>query len=89
MLLSDLRKITRPGPQEYRVTGRMGTLEEPKLEFRVHFMDLMSDDKHSMRLDPKHVPNPAVSNRRSGAFHLSLGVRIVYSRSRRMLLMTL
>jgi hypothetical protein len=40
-------------------------------------MGLTSDDKHSMQLDPKHVPNPAVSDRRSGVFNLSLGVRIV------------
>jgi hypothetical protein len=54
------------------------TLEEPKLEFRVHLMELTSDDQHSMRLDAKHVPRPVVSDRRSGVFNLPLGVRIVY-----------
>ena len=41
-------------------------------------MDLKSDDTHNMQLNPKHVPNPAVSDRRSGVFHLPLGHRIVY-----------
>ena len=41
-------------------------------------MDLTSDDKHNMQLNPKHVPNPVVGDRRSGVFHLPLGHRIVY-----------
>ena len=53
-------------------------MEEPNLEFRVHLMDLTNDDKHNMQLNPKHVPKPVVSDRRSGGFHLPLGHRIVY-----------
>jgi hypothetical protein len=56
----------------------MNTLEEPKLEFRVHLMDLTSDDKHSMQLGHKHVPSPVVSDRRSCVFNLPLGARILY-----------
>jgi hypothetical protein len=41
-------------------------------------MDLTSDDKHNMQLNPKHVPKPVVSDRRSGGFRLPLGHRIVY-----------
>lgn len=41
-------------------------------------MDLTSDDKENMQLNPKHVPNPVVGNRRSGVFHLPLGNRIAY-----------
>ena len=39
-------------------------------------MDLTSDDKQNT--NPKHLPKPAVSDQRSGEFHLPLGLRIVY-----------
>ena len=64
----------------------MDRVEEPKLEFRVHLMDLTSDDKHSMQLDYKHVPGPVVSDRRSGLLNLPIGVRIVYVYNLRKLL---
>ena len=60
------------------MTSRTEVLEEPNLEFRVHFMDLTSDDRHNMQLNSKHIPNPVVSDRRSGVFHLPLGHRIVF-----------
>ena len=66
------------GYKEYKVTGRRTELEEPKLRFRVHHMDLSSDDKERMKLNPKHLPNPSVSDRRSDEFHLPLGSRVVY-----------
>jgi len=60
------------------MTSRFEELEEPNLEFRVHLIDLTSDDRHNMQLNPKHIPNPVVSDRRSGVFHLPLGHSIVY-----------
>ena len=44
-------------------------------------MDLTSDDKESMKRNPKHLPNPIVNDRRSGEFHISLGLRVVYGLS--------
>jgi hypothetical protein len=64
--------------KEYEVTGHRTELEEPKLRFQVHHMDLMSDDKERMKLNPKDLPNPSVSNRRSDKFHLPLGPHVVY-----------
>jgi hypothetical protein len=69
------------GYKEYKVTGRRTELEEPKLRFRVHHVDLTSDDKERMKLNPKHLPNPSVSDRRSDEFHLPLGPRVVYGSS--------
>jgi len=66
------------GLKDYKVTGRIDVLEEPKLEFRVYLLDLAGDDRRNMQLNPKHVPNPVVSDRRSGVFHLPLS-RIVYA----------
>ena len=67
------------GLKGYKVTGRIDVLEEPKLEFRVYLMDLAGNDKANMQSNPKHVLNPGVSDKRSGVFHLPLGVRIVYA----------
>jgi hypothetical protein len=64
--------------KEYRIAGRRVEPVEPKLEFLVRFMNLTSDDKHNMQSNPKHVPNPVVSDRRSVSFHLPLGLHIVY-----------
>ena len=63
--------------QGYNVTGRIDVLEEPHLEFRVHLIDLKTDDSHNMQLDPKHIPVPIVNDRRHGTFRLPLGLRIV------------
>jgi hypothetical protein len=67
--------------KEYKVTGRRTELQEPKLRFRVHHVDLTSDDKERMKLNPKHLPNPFVSDQRSVDFHLPLGLHIVYGLS--------
>ena len=48
---------------------------------QLHFMDLTSDDKEIMRLNPKHLPNLILSDRRSSEFYLSLGLRVVYGSS--------
>lgn len=69
------------GYKEYKVTGHRTELEEPKLRFRVHHMDLTSDDKEGMKLNSKHLPNPMVRDQRSDEFHLPLGLRVVYGSS--------
>jgi hypothetical protein len=66
------------GYKVYKVTGRRAELERPKLRFQVHHMDLTSDDRERMKLDPKHLPNPIFSDIRSNEFHLPLGLRVVY-----------
>jgi hypothetical protein len=73
--------MVRAGYKEYEVTGRRTELEEPKLRFQVHHIDLTSDDKERMKLNPKHLPIPIVNDRRSDQFHLLLGLRIVYGSS--------
>ncbi|KAI0290685.1 hypothetical protein BC826DRAFT_1176746, partial [Russula brevipes] len=66
------------GSPEYGVTGYKKALEEPKLAFRLHLMDITRDDRHNMKLNPRHLPNPVVSNPRSGLFHLPLGLKIIF-----------
>ncbi|KAI9460706.1 hypothetical protein F5148DRAFT_1276740 [Russula earlei] len=84
--IDNVEKWGRGYPPDYRVTGRRVEPVEPKLEFLIHLMDLTSDDKHNMQSNPKHVPNPVVSDRRSVPFHLPLGLHIVLLANRRLLI---
>ncbi|KAH9027877.1 hypothetical protein EDB85DRAFT_1892774 [Lactarius pseudohatsudake] len=59
---------------DYRVSGRweMPKMHQvPQIELRVHPMDLTSDDRHNMQLDPKHVPTPTINDRLTSSFRLS------------------
>ena len=74
-LIHGVQKLRK---NEYKVFGRRDELQEPKLKFRIHLLDLTSEDKKTMKLNPKHIPKPIVSDHRSGEFHLPLGLRIVF-----------
>jgi hypothetical protein len=63
---------------EYVIAGRRQVIEEAKLEFCVHLMDLTSDDKHSMQLNPDYVPSPTVNERLSSRFHIPMFMNIAY-----------
>ncbi|KAI9511015.1 hypothetical protein F5148DRAFT_1281300 [Russula earlei] len=76
--INNVRKRGRGSFPEYKVAGRRVEPVEPKLKFRIHLMDLTSDDKYNMQSNPKHVPHPVVSDRRSVPFHLPLGLHIVF-----------
>ncbi|KAH9027352.1 hypothetical protein EDB84DRAFT_1500330 [Lactarius hengduanensis] len=68
------RERRRASGLDYRVTGRweMPKMHQvPQIELRVHPMDLTSDDRHNMQLDPKHVPIPNINDRLSSSFRLS------------------
>jgi hypothetical protein len=41
-------------------------------------MDLTSDDKHSMQLNPDYVPSPVVNERLSTRFHIPMFMNIAY-----------
>jgi len=70
---------------EYWVTGRRKTRKDPKLEFRVHVMNLSRDDNQNMQLNLKHIPSPTVNDRFSSCFHVRIGQDIAYERDFAML----
>jgi hypothetical protein len=41
-------------------------------------MNLSSDDKHKMQLDPKYIPGPIVNDRFSSRFHMPITMDIAY-----------
>ncbi len=42
-------------------------------------MDLTSDDKNNMQLDPKYIPRPITNDRLSSSFCIPIGMDIVYA----------
>jgi hypothetical protein len=64
--------------QEYWVTGRREALKNHELEFRVHLMDLSSDDIKSMQSDAKYIPGPLVNDRISCCFHMPTTMNIAF-----------
>jgi hypothetical protein len=41
-------------------------------------MDLTSDDKHNMQLNPEYIPSPAMNERFSSGFHVPISMDIAY-----------
>ncbi|KAI9443823.1 hypothetical protein H4582DRAFT_1807697 [Lactarius indigo] len=55
---------------DYRLTGRREELQPPQIRLLVHPMELTSDDRHNMQLDPTYIPTPKIDDRLSSSFHL-------------------
>ena len=69
----DKRELSAVG-LDYRITGRWQmpkVYQVPQIELRVHPMDLTRDDRHTMQLDPNHIPSPTINDRFSSSFRLS------------------
>ena len=64
------------------VTGRLEVLQGPGVEYSVFpIMVLQRDDKHSMQLDSKYIPQAIVNNRLGSAFHVPIGMNTAYDTS--------
>ena len=60
-----------------KITGRLEVLQmhqESQLRLSIHPIDLTSDDRHSMQMDPNHIPTPTINDRLSSSFRLSASV---------------
>jgi len=57
--------------QEYSVTGRREVPKDHELEFRVHLMNLLSDDIQKLQSDAKYIPSPIVIRERSALLPFS------------------
>ncbi|KAI0280129.1 hypothetical protein BGY98DRAFT_965783 [Russula aff. rugulosa BPL654] len=64
--------------QEYLFTGHREATQAPRLRLKVHLMDLTSDDKHNMQLDPKYIPRPITNDRLSPSFCIPIDMDIAF-----------
>jgi len=60
------------------ITGAREFLEEPKLKFTVHLMQLTAQDLQSLQFDSRTIPSPKFTSRNSYSFKLPLGHSVVY-----------
>ena len=56
---------------DFELTGRWEAPHErqrPLIKLWIHLMDLTSEDRHNMQLEPKHIPTPTINDRLSSSF---------------------
>lgn len=54
----------------FKIAGRREATQLPQVRLCVHLMDLTREDRHSMQMDTKYIPTPAINDRFSSSFHL-------------------
>ncbi|CAK5283767.1 unnamed protein product [Mycena citricolor] len=64
-------------PSLYRLYAVQKTVSKPTVECNVHSVQLTTEDRHSMQLDPTFVPTPRFQPSRTQTFSLGLVHRIV------------
>ena len=55
----------------YFISGRKETLQDQEIEYKVHILRLLADQKHNLQLDPSYVPTPVLHERLSQSFYVS------------------
>jgi len=58
--------------ESYKVTGRQEMFLEPALEYKIHTLEMSTEDRQSLQFDPFFIPSPRVEERRSHSFQLPL-----------------
>ncbi|KAI9443796.1 hypothetical protein H4582DRAFT_2125845, partial [Lactarius indigo] len=53
-------------------------LQLPQIRLLAHPMELTSDDRHNMQLDPTYIPTPKIDDRFSSSFHLPPWAELAY-----------
>ncbi|KAF8267057.1 hypothetical protein EI94DRAFT_1731643 [Lactarius quietus] len=76
----DRIEVAKRRTSDYKITGRweMPRMHQvPQIEFRVHPIDLTSDDRHNMQLDSNHILTPSINDRlsSSSSFRLSTSMK--------------
>ncbi|KAI9443933.1 hypothetical protein H4582DRAFT_2125919, partial [Lactarius indigo] len=67
----------------FKLTGRREEPEEhrmPEIKLWVHLMELTSDDRHNMQMDPKHIPTLTINDRLSSSFHVPHWAELIFYR---------
>ncbi|KAF8967726.1 hypothetical protein BDZ97DRAFT_507114 [Flammula alnicola] len=63
------RYFAAPG-RNFSVTAKEKSRTQPLLEYTIHTLELTSDHRHNVQLDPKFVPTPQINERFSCSFRL-------------------
>jgi|SRR6266702_816898 len=54
----------------YFISGRKESRQNQEIEYSIHILRLLADQRHNLQLDPSYVPVPVLSERLSQSFHV-------------------
>ncbi|KAH8980307.1 hypothetical protein EDB92DRAFT_1937150 [Lactarius akahatsu] len=69
------RERSRSAP----VRVRKETLQNQEVEYKIHILRLLADQKHNLQLDPSYVPVPVLNERLSQSFHVPSETVVKYA----------
>ena len=67
----ELRAYRHYRIDSYFISGRKETLQNQEIEYKVHILRLLADQKHHLQFDPSYVPTPVLHERLSQSFYVS------------------
>jgi hypothetical protein len=54
----------------YFISGRKESLQNKEIEYKIHILRLLADQRHNLQLDPSYIPIPVLNERLSQSFHV-------------------
>ncbi|KAH9029425.1 hypothetical protein EDB85DRAFT_1867188 [Lactarius pseudohatsudake] len=63
----------------YFISGRKETLQNQEVEYKIHILRLLADQKHNLQLDPSYVPVPVLNERLSQSFRVPSETVVKYA----------
>ncbi|KAH9039451.1 hypothetical protein EDB83DRAFT_2411806, partial [Lactarius deliciosus] len=63
----------------YFISGRKETLPNQEVEYKIHILRLLADQKHNLQLDPSYVTVPVLNERLSQSFHIPSETVVKYA----------
>ncbi|KAH9171607.1 hypothetical protein EDB89DRAFT_1906886 [Lactarius sanguifluus] len=63
----------------YFIGGRKETLQYQEVEYKIHILRLLADQKHNLQLDPSYVPVPVLNERLSQSFRVPSETVVKYA----------
>ena len=70
LTLSYQEYVSFPPPDSYFVSGRRESLQNQEIEYQVHHLSLLADQRHNLQLDSSYVPTPVLNERFSQSFRI-------------------
>jgi hypothetical protein len=66
----NLWRILTSWTETYFISGRQESLEIPEIEYHVHTLRLLSEQRHNLQLNSSFVPTPVLNERLSHSFRV-------------------
>ncbi|KAI9462918.1 hypothetical protein BJY52DRAFT_1221931 [Lactarius psammicola] len=63
----------------YSISGRKETLQDQEIEYSIHILRLLADQRHNLQLDPSYVPIPVLNEQLPQSFHIPSETIVKYA----------